>query len=360
MVAKEMSNKVRLLHFDFLKGVAIWLVVLGHVWGHASGPMYTRTILLPLLDSIHMPLFMMLSGYFLNRPLDLSKRGVAHFWKSKAIRLLLPLLFAPLCYDWIRNGVSLELPHKAIFQEYWFTSTLFAFMVLLYIFRVWAQIKEFSSLSIGVGVTLWAIFVSYMASLLLNIDLPEFMQLFLYKTAWCFPYFILGFLVGRFDVLERSIRDERLGALAFFVYVGLLWYYSVNIFSLEPSHLLIIARLLTISGLISFYSLASSAFSKTVRAEDCSYLSRILICLGRESLPIYLTHYFFIPALPWLKAFLDSFAYRPQVFAWEFALGALGTIMVLVPTLLLVRIIKSNKYLALLLYGEELPAREHK
>ncbi len=350
-----MSNKVRLLHFDFLKGVAIWLVVLGHVWGHASGPMYTRAVLVLLLHSIHMPLFMMLSGYFLNRPIDLSKRGVTHFWKSKAIRLLLPLLFAPLCYDWIRDGVSLELPHKAIFQDYWFTLALFAFMILLYLFRAWAQGRSFSPTVVAWGGVLWAVVVSCSANALLQINLPDFMRLFLNKTAWLFPYFVLGFLLGRFKSLERWIQDERVGALALLGYMSFLWYHYVTTPPLTPP-----TRFLTLFGLVACYSLASSSFSEKTREEDCNYLSRGLIYLGRESLPIYLTHYFFIPALPWLKAFLDSFAYRPQVFAWEFALGTLGTIMVLVPTLLVIRIIKSNKYLALLLYGEELPAREHK
>lgn len=58
--------------------------------------------------------------------------------------------------------------------------------------------------------------------------------------------------------------------------------------------------------------------------------------------------------MPWIKDFLQEISYKPQIFAWEFALGALGVLMVLIPTLLTIRIVMCNKYLAMFLYGEEI------
>lgn len=340
-----MASQARLVHFDVLKGIAILLVVLGHIFVYAGGPMYDRSILLSLLNSIHMPLFMMLSGYFLARPLDLSRDMVYRFWRSKVIRLLIPLLFAPVLFDWMRYGIGV-CPNRAIFQEYWFTSVLFAFTVLVYLLRFVAYRLNLHSWGLGIGVIIWTIVVVYVADIILDLSIPIFIQLFLDKVAWLFPYIMLGYCLGAFNGVLRWVQREDVGALAFGGYVALLWSEYAMLEALTPP-----TRLLTFTGLIACYSLAYNGIYRRLGGE-LSWLSCSLAYLGRESLPIYLTHYFFVPALPWMKDFLESITYRQQVFAWEFALGALGVVMTLVPTLLMIRIIKCNKYLTLLFYGE--------
>jgi fucose 4-O-acetylase-like acetyltransferase len=54
--------KKRLIYIDRLKGFAIYLVVLGHIYQNmvVQG---TETILFSLIYAFHMPLFFFLSGY---------------------------------------------------------------------------------------------------------------------------------------------------------------------------------------------------------------------------------------------------------------------------------------------------------
>ena len=54
-----MAEKERIRHFDTLKGIAIILVVVHHVFG------YNDTIIDQMLESLRMPLFVLVSGIFL-------------------------------------------------------------------------------------------------------------------------------------------------------------------------------------------------------------------------------------------------------------------------------------------------------
>ncbi len=344
-----MIPKQRYLHIDVLKGIAILLVILGHVflsWDH-----YNSSVLYAVITSIHMPLFIMLAGIFMGKDLNLTRPGFVSFWKSKVIRLLLPLLFAPILFDWIRYGVFSQVPLKTIFMEYWFTSALFGLIVLLYIFKAIVEPRRYPPLGLAGLAIAWVVVVLLAIPIARDYIAINLVQMYLAKISWLFPFLILGYLMGRIKQLEYWVRDQRVGAIAFAAYLAYLWYWYLRVedFSLVPLGL-------SFLGLVASYSLAYHGCNSTALdgAKPASWLTKILAYLGQVSLPIYLTHYFFLPAMPWAKDFLMGVAYRPQVFAWEFALGALGTIMVLVPTLLLIRIIKSNKYLALLLYGEEL------
>ena len=58
----------RIRFFDIAKGVAILAVILGHSAIEANDfiPSYTAQIILSFCFSFHMPLFFILSGYFIH------------------------------------------------------------------------------------------------------------------------------------------------------------------------------------------------------------------------------------------------------------------------------------------------------
>lgn len=89
--------------------------------------------------------------------------------------------------------------------------------------------------------------------------------------------------------------------------------------------------------------------------DDTQPISRAMIYLGRYSLPIYLTHYFFLPDFEKINHLIESLF--PGRFSTDLFISIAGTLWVLVPTLIVVRWVNSNKYLALILYGEPLPRK---
>ena len=91
-----MDNK-RIEWIDSARGIAILLVVIGHVLGGYTGnyglPQYQRIInlLVDIIYSFHMPLFFMISGYVFGlKKYNWSKSNYVVFVKYKAKTLLVP------------------------------------------------------------------------------------------------------------------------------------------------------------------------------------------------------------------------------------------------------------------------------
>ncbi len=136
--------KERYIHFDILKGIAILLVIFGHIF-YLCGGAYGQSVMMNILISVHMPIFFLVSGYFSARDLDLSTKGIMKYWKNKIIRLLLPLFLLPFLFNCVKNGFSLEFPVEQIVPNggfnseigpYWFTYVMFIIYIFFYAFRV--------------------------------------------------------------------------------------------------------------------------------------------------------------------------------------------------------------------------------
>ena len=94
--------------FDVIKGIAILLVILGHVFRLSLRG--APSVLEDVIYTIHMPMFVLVTGYFSTRPVEWTMSGVWSFWKAKVLRLLLPLLFiAEIVQIASEGAVSLPL-----------------------------------------------------------------------------------------------------------------------------------------------------------------------------------------------------------------------------------------------------------
>lgn len=83
-----MTNRIH--YYDTIKGVAIFLVALGHVLQSVL-PNYREDKFLLLIVMFHMPLFMMVSGYFFLP--SLKKTNLKEYVIKRFLRLYLPSLF---------------------------------------------------------------------------------------------------------------------------------------------------------------------------------------------------------------------------------------------------------------------------
>ncbi len=345
--------KERYLHFDILKGIAILFVVLGHIYCFGIEGKYLHSIIERLLFKIQLPLFIFVSGYFSSKALDLSSKGIYKYWKGKAIRLLLPLLFLPVLFNFMINGVSFSLPFNLYVGKYWFTYHLFFLFCHLYIFRLGFIFLNKVTLvrKLGVGMEL-AYYLGTILIVRLLMHWNVFQSLNMYFSYYyinsLYKFLILGYLCSRIQSLEYFIRSKYVSATSFIMLVGLL-YFEYTTYPSDEIGLYLGSGLTIISGIVFFYNLSLSM------AKTNNHLNKVIAYIGKESLPIYLTHYFFLPFIPNIKYFLEStISNKAMIITWEFWIGVLGVAMTLVPTLLVIRIIKSNKYLAFLIYGEKI------
>ncbi len=93
-------EKERLRSLDIAKGIAIILVVMGHAIPDATTKQGISSESLALLHSLiysfHMPLFFLISGYFVNT-LSTARSRKAQVWR-KFQRLMVPYIFVGLAY----------------------------------------------------------------------------------------------------------------------------------------------------------------------------------------------------------------------------------------------------------------------
>lgn len=123
----ERDNKI-----DTLKGIAIFLVVLGHVvaWCIFGGMQtqdernampFNAIALWKIIYSFHMPLFLFLSGYLFVNPNK--KYNVNHIFK-RCTTYMIPFF---------SMGILLALWREQMFQGYWYFRTLAEFTLILFL-----------------------------------------------------------------------------------------------------------------------------------------------------------------------------------------------------------------------------------
>ena len=87
-----MTGCKRITYIDIAKIFAMFLVVYTHTAQNIAQDNYMNEIGFTSIQSLHMPLFMIMSGYFLN--LDkLKKNIIADYLKKKFLHLVLPTFF---------------------------------------------------------------------------------------------------------------------------------------------------------------------------------------------------------------------------------------------------------------------------
>lgn len=134
---KALQESKRNYAFDFIKGVLILLVILGHALQNHYHKTAWDNWLFNLIYSFHMPLFVMLSGFFFSSSLKL---GIGDLMRKKFKRLLCPLLFwssvvviFSLCYSTHSFNSSLIKELYVLYTKDWFLICIFVLSVTYYI-----------------------------------------------------------------------------------------------------------------------------------------------------------------------------------------------------------------------------------
>ena len=121
---------------DLLKGVALVLVIAGHV---LRGELH-NTLSRYLIYSFHMPLFFALSGYLISQP-RLASQGLTALLRKNFFRMLVPWFIAWAAYMvlWYFDPTVSYQPRPATLLKYlvfpgyhlWYVPALLAFILLL-------------------------------------------------------------------------------------------------------------------------------------------------------------------------------------------------------------------------------------
>ena len=109
------TSKARIPYLDFLKFFAIGSVLLGHSVEQLTGNDYWDNPIWSFIYTYHMPLFMLLCGYFFGSSLKLT---FGELLKKKFVQLLLPSVTAFIIV-WTAVSVMGHNPWPALFTPDW-------------------------------------------------------------------------------------------------------------------------------------------------------------------------------------------------------------------------------------------------
>lgn len=132
------SDNKRITFLDITKCFAIFCVILGHVIQQTfPGDPYHDSWLFQFIYSFHMPLFMVVSGYFMEKAFAMSP---LYFLKRRSIQLLLPTLTFSILFILFHNIIYTRFTDKDSINFFaylsggwmWFLKYLFICAVIAY------------------------------------------------------------------------------------------------------------------------------------------------------------------------------------------------------------------------------------
>lgn len=280
-------NDLRISYIDQLKGIAILLVVLGHVIGYNN---CENSFLWRFIYSFHMPLFMFISGYVAQMTFRIENFGwneVSSFMIKKFRTLLLPMVTWGIVIPFFFLRSTVENNFIDYLSNYitmwggglWFFATLF-FLSALFLFYRWI-IKLINSKSIIVDYMILSFL--FVLIVLLYKSLPKdgvysegIRSVFSY-----FTFYFLGTIVYKQTKLRNLVLDNDLFfAFSFVMFCLLIPSFVYDMSSMFNQYMKIVLSLFAIPSL--FFIVRHVSWNRQI--------DNMFQYFGRESLSIYVTH----------------------------------------------------------------------
>lgn len=313
---------------DALKGIAILIVMVGHVlsWNHMEdGYVYDA------IKVIQMPLFILVSGYLCGigrRIKDLAGYGAV--LKKRALAYLVPFFFWIVLQHPLHPIANIWETLFCLDKGLWFLMTLFLLNMMTYTAQLaGAKAGRFEKQ------VFWLVYMGLGAFVVLETFLGwEFLSPGLIRLY--FPFYLIGYIAGEYKELIGKIPMVIKGVAFGVSAVGLL---LLVIFCdlLDVSSLLLLGRQLTASFLGCYVVICLvTLYGKG---------KRLLAWLGGYTLEIYVLHFHFATILNQGKDY--------ELYTWEGLLFVLLSFVVMsLITAVIIIITKRIPLMDFLLYGK--------
>ena len=276
-----MNDRIR--YIDRLKGLAMLLVVMGHVYFFSYAQ--SESIGLKMISSFHMPLFMFISGMLV------FKKNIPYSYSfilllKKIVMFLLPMFIFGVCFASTYSSVCsfadlwslliafLMDPAK---YGYWYLISLSLFYISMQLFRF--NRSNTLTWDILLSGFVYCIFLlgwkttTQVGNLLCLLNCTDF-----------YPFFILGYFTRKYDFVEYVKHSNFIFTVAIIGYILLfnrdLGFQVINTFSER-----FVVRLCAIIVILMIF---------VRRQDESSFLENKLSFIGRNTLDVYLLHYFIV------------------------------------------------------------------
>lgn len=325
---------------DMMKGIAMLLMVMGHVipWTlgeptflHRSICAVTQneawnSILYKLIYSFHMPLLFFVSGFLFYKAFDNSKEYMKRLVGKRTARLLVP---------YITTGTLLYLARGH--WGYWFLQDLFVLNILVgMLLVITRRLNAISELAIYV-VVYGLLIAFYRLTPSLTKDtygIVVFSNLYFY-----FPAFMLGLLSKKYSHVYEFIQKGYILLFSFIGYILLFVFKEVDV-----PYIGFFASLFMPLAMIIFINSFCIQFPKKH--------SGGVMLIGRYSLEIYILHVFFVMVFPAVGQYMLSIDNWMSVFTFQLLYSFCLSLIAIVCSMLAAKFVKTSTLLKRLLFGQ--------
>lgn len=323
----NINSEERIDWLDYAKGLAILSVVIGHVAQSLSNGTHPWRDIIVIYE---MPLFFMLSGIMVNKTIG---KPLLQNIRKKVSSLLIPFIMVGGIYA-VFMGSFNELIFNMYHHGYWFLISLCLCWILFLFMNSIIQKVPFCGIKY---------YISEIIILLLPFVIYKFYgryipstineSLTLNFTFTYYRFFILGHYLSRFMNLLRNGMIMG-GAIMMLVLFTMLHLCNSHLLNYIPM------TIIQITFAVSFLILSISY-------SDCgnALIKKGMCYLGRNTLSIYLFHFFFLPLIE--LDFLNGYSEFFNVMSVVLMAMLLSFICIS-----LAKPIENNKYLKLYLLGK--------
>lgn len=349
--------KQRLEYIDALRGATMILVVFAHVETFMLSIEPGSTLISALFLSFRMPLFFFISGFIAYKDNILWTIPFYINILSKKIRIqIIPTLFFGLLFTYLfKIGDAVDFIYDYHKFGYWFTISLLGMFFILYSCNLIAFSffrKRFKNVVLVLLIIIAALMFLFRFLYDRNVEIAKISDVIcLHQICTYIPFFVCGYIVSQYkELFIRYFKNEVIMFCIFLLYCILFyiqWILPASIY--ETNSCLLGYRsvqyfVVGILGIFIVYNLFrknTEIFSKKTK------IGLFLQKIGRRTLDIYMLHYFFLSAIP----YIGNYIINTSNVTLELLVVFFLSLIVILCCLLISDILRQSKYFTFFLFG---------
>lgn len=329
-------------HLDVLKGIAILLMVMGHVIPWTLGePLFIQqplselygselylSVIYRLIYSFHMPLLFFASGFLFYRAEHHGTNYLKNTIIKRVHRILIPYLVTGTLLYFGRGHWG-----------YWFLQDMFVlnlFVSIIFFIIDFKKVKKWQELAIYItGFILLYIFRKLTPSLENDTD----GIIVISRLANYYPAFIMGILCRKYNKFEQLIENKWVVFISLLCFIGLfiLSGYKITGLSSLSSILLPLTMIIYLNNFTI----------KTKTGKGIILLSFI----GKNSLEIYILHLFFIMVFQEIGIFMLSIEHWITSITFQIVYSLTISAISIFLSIITANILKSSNIIKRIMFG---------
>lgn len=224
--SRDIFMQKRDSYFDMLRGIVIVLTVFEHCIQCGNGEKFLNScqfynnIIFKTICSFHMPLFMMISGYFFyfscirnDKTKIITKKFYTLIIPALSWKTIKVIIIDSIIFDESFNSLTIRLV-KGYMTGYWYAWAVFCCSIVVIVVR--ARMRD--SLLVY-----WVIF-------LLSLFFPDFLNTKM--IVFMYPFFIIGYFINKFDLINNLMNSyygtRKICFIFIVIWIALLIFYRTD------------------------------------------------------------------------------------------------------------------------------------